>query len=168
MASGLIFTISIAIFFSFTKALRHFLKYIAAFERDASNFTDFSTIRPTTTIFHMQRSEIKDRFCVSKTLTFSIVIIFALLSYKYGMEIYRLLCSEHVSFQVEMGQSRVDDLLILALFFFFYTLLYTSFVFKVDDSKASNKYRGYCMRYGIKSCEYGQSLIERKTYYTID
>ena len=40
--------------------------------------------------------------------------------------------------------------------------------FKVDESKGRNKYRGYAMSYGLKSYDYGQSLIERKTYYTID
>ena len=99
MSSSLIFMIAVSIFFSFTKSLRHFLKYIAVFEKEAESlYSDMATIRPTTQIFHMQRSEIKDRFCMSKTMTFSVVIIFALITYKYGMEIYRLLYSNHVSF----------------------------------------------------------------------
>ena len=178
MASGLIYAISISIFFSFTKALRHFNKYIAVFEKEEESlYAEVSTIRPTTQIFHMKRDEIKDRFCVSKTLTFSVVIIFMILGYKYVIEVYRLLLSEHVSFQVEMGQSATDDLLVGTLFFFFTTLLYASLSFKADGSKGLNKYRGYCMRNGFKSMDYDQSLItpneknnrrSNRTYYTIE
>ena len=97
-----------------------------------------------------------------------------ILGYKYVMEIYRLLLSEHVSFQVEMGQSATDDILLGMLFFFFSTLLYTSLSFKADDSKGMNKYRGYCMRNNL---DYSQSLItpndrknrkSNRTYYTIE
>lgn len=169
LASAIIYVLSISIFFTFTKALRHFLKYIAVFEKEnESLYSIETTIRPTTQIFHMQRPEIKSRFFLSKMLTFTVVVIFAILAYKYGMEVYRLLCSEHVSFQVEMGQSAVDDILLGLMFFFFITLIYTSMAFQVDESKGRNKYRGYAMRYGLQSNEYGQSLIERKTYYTID
>ena len=55
-ASGLIYAISISIFFAFTKSLRHFNKYIAHFEKeDESLFHEVSTIRPTIQIDHMQR-----------------------------------------------------------------------------------------------------------------
>ena len=98
LSTCLIYVISMSIFYSFTKALRHFLKYIAAFEKEVlSIHGNQSTIRPRTELFHMQRPEIKNRFCVSRTLTFSAAIIFVLLTFKFGLEVYRLLFSENVN-----------------------------------------------------------------------
>ena len=52
----LMYVIGMSIFFSLTKALRHFLKYIAAFEKEM--FAHQSSIRPRMELFHMQRPEI--------------------------------------------------------------------------------------------------------------
>ena len=56
LSTCLMYVISMSIFFSLTKALRHFLKYIAAFEKEV--FAHQSSIRPRMELFHMQRPEI--------------------------------------------------------------------------------------------------------------
>ena len=83
----------------------------------------------------MKRSEIKDRFCVFKTLTFSVVAIMMLLFYKYAIEIYRLMCVENVSNEADTGQSITDNMLMVTFLILFNTLLYASYKFKKDKKR---------------------------------
>ena len=75
----------------------------------------------------MKRSEIRDRFCVFKTLTFSVVAIMMLLFYKYAIEIYKLMVVDNVSSEADVGQSITDNMLMTAFFILFNTLLFASF-----------------------------------------
>ena len=68
-------------------------------------------------------------------LTFTVVAIMMLLFYKYAIEIYRLMCSEHVSSEAEIGQSFTDNLLLIAILLLFNTLLYASLAFQKDKKK---------------------------------
>ena len=141
VAIGFMLSIATAIFFTFTRILRHLLKYIAVFEIDEDNSALFQNyqpekiIKPTTSFFHMKRSEIKDRFCVFKTLTFSVVAIMMLLFYKYAIEIYRLMCVENVSNEADTGQSITDNMLMVTFLILFNTLLYASYKFKKDKKR---------------------------------
>ena len=80
----------------------------------------------------MQRRETKDRFLISRVLTYSIVLIMGLFFYKYAVIVYRLVMCDHVSVEIENGQSIADNILLATIFTFFGTLLYASLIFKVQ------------------------------------
>ena len=96
IATGFLNSLAIALFFIFTRSLRHLLRYIAVFEREAElPFSQETVVRPTREIFHMKRQEIRDRFCIQKLLTTIVVIIIMLFLFKYAIAIYRLIIDAH-------------------------------------------------------------------------
>ena len=106
----------------------------------------------------MQRQEVKQRFFLSRCLTYLIVLIMALFAYKYAIESYRLFFKDHVSVDAETGQSATDDVLLAAFFLFFMTLLHVSLTYQVDPNGASQRASIYLSRsfHELKSLESGR------------
>lgn len=78
----------------------------------------------------MQRKEIKDRFCIKKTLTSAVVMILILLLFKYAVMLFSLFVyNEHASVNIEVCHKFSDYALLGALIFFFATLVHASIVF---------------------------------------
>lgn len=69
-------------------------------------------------------------------LTYTIAVIMSLLMYKYSVEVYRVVFSDHVTVEAEIGQSLTDDVLLATIFIFFATLLHASLTFKVQPGES--------------------------------
>ena len=85
----------------------------------------------------MSKPEIKDRFCISKILSFTVAVILGLFMFKYAADVYRLVGSDNVSIITEIGLSTTDDMLLMAIYFFFITLMYAGLQFRADPSRCS-------------------------------
>lgn len=80
----------------------------------------------------MQSQEIKKRFSLAKLLTSLSAVFFMMICVKYGLEVYRILISDEVSIEAEMGQGAVDDLLLGTIIVFFGTMLYVNLCFRFE------------------------------------
>ena len=100
-------------------------------------------IRPTARHLQLAKPEIKDRFCISKTLTLTVSVILTLFIFKYASDVYRLVCSNNVTVITELGLSTNDDMLLLAIYFFFNTLMYAGYLFRADPSNCTHTKKRY-------------------------